>query len=181
MEEAGKVGIARFVMRTKQYLAAIRPKDGTLVLSTMVYADEVERPPTRSPSSTTSSDVEVSDTRAGDGPAAHRVARRPSSSPSKFHDTYREQVLDLIERKAAGERGRRGTGAAVEPDKVVDLMAALEASVAAAKDARKRHPTGRRRRRRCRATARPRGQEGRARARRSGPRRASARSAEAGR
>ena len=41
---AGKVGIARFVMRTKQYLAAIRPKDGKLVLSTMVYADEVNDP-----------------------------------------------------------------------------------------------------------------------------------------
>src|SRR4051812_9242310 len=41
MEEEGKVAIARFVMRTKQYLAALRPKDGTLVMSTMVYADEV--------------------------------------------------------------------------------------------------------------------------------------------
>ncbi|MGH2684219.1 MAG: Ku protein, partial [Actinomycetota bacterium] len=41
MEESGKVGIARFVMRSKQYLAALRPKDGKLVLSTMVYADEV--------------------------------------------------------------------------------------------------------------------------------------------
>src|SRR5688500_15670501 len=44
MERAQKVGIARFVMRTKQYLAAIRPKDGRLMLSTMVYADEVNSP-----------------------------------------------------------------------------------------------------------------------------------------
>ena len=44
MEETGKVGIARFVMRSKQYLAAIRPKDGQLLLSTMVYADEVNDP-----------------------------------------------------------------------------------------------------------------------------------------
>ena len=41
LEEQGKVAVARFVMRTKQYLAAVRAKDGTLVLSTMVYADEV--------------------------------------------------------------------------------------------------------------------------------------------
>src|SRR5436305_13209315 len=41
MEEQGKVGVARFVMRTKQYLAAVRPKDGKLLISTMVYADEV--------------------------------------------------------------------------------------------------------------------------------------------
>ena len=44
MEESGKVGIARFVMRSKQYLCAVRPKDGALVLSTMVYADEVNDP-----------------------------------------------------------------------------------------------------------------------------------------
>src|SRR5690606_3969567 len=44
MEESGKVGIARFVMRTKEYLCAVRPKDGALVLSTVVYADEVVDP-----------------------------------------------------------------------------------------------------------------------------------------
>src|SRR5262245_22938457 len=44
MEETGKVGIARFVMRSKQYLCAIRPADGRLMLSTMVYADEVNDP-----------------------------------------------------------------------------------------------------------------------------------------
>ena len=44
MEEQGKVAIARLVMRSKQYLAALRPKDGVLVMSTMVYADEVNDP-----------------------------------------------------------------------------------------------------------------------------------------
>ena len=44
MEETGKVGVARFVMRSKQYLCAVRPKDGMLLLSTMVYADEVNTP-----------------------------------------------------------------------------------------------------------------------------------------
>jgi DNA end-binding protein Ku len=44
MQDAQKVGIARFVMRTKQYVAAVRPKDGRLVLSTMVYDDELVRP-----------------------------------------------------------------------------------------------------------------------------------------
>ena len=62
--------------------------------------------------------------------------------PDKFHDTYREAVLELIERKASGEE-IVAPAAEAEPAKVVDLMAALEASVAAAKDARKRHPTGR--------------------------------------
>ncbi len=58
-----------------------------------------------------------------------------------FHDTYREQVLDLIERKASGAEEVVEPAAPASTDKVVDLMAALEASVAAAKEARGRHPT----------------------------------------
>jgi DNA end-binding protein Ku len=61
--------------------------------------------------------------------------------PSKYRDAYREQVLDLIERKAAGEEFEAPAPAAAAP-KVVDLMAALEASVKAAKAARGRHPAG---------------------------------------
>ena len=61
--------------------------------------------------------------------------------PSKYHDDYREQVLDLIERKAAGEEFEAPEPAAAAPQ-VVDLMAALEASVKAAKEARSRHPAG---------------------------------------
>ena len=61
--------------------------------------------------------------------------------PGKHKDTYRESVLDLIDRKAAGETGD-DIVPAVQPssDKVIDLMAALEASVAEAKKARGRHP-----------------------------------------
>ncbi len=61
--------------------------------------------------------------------------------PTKYRDEYREQVLDLIERKAGGEEFELPTVEREAP-KVVDLMAALEASVQAAKDARKRHPAG---------------------------------------
>jgi DNA end-binding protein Ku len=60
--------------------------------------------------------------------------------PDKYHDQYREQVLGLIEKKSAGEEFEVPAAVAEAP-KVVDLMAALEASVAAAKDARGRHPT----------------------------------------
>ena len=60
--------------------------------------------------------------------------------PAKYEDTYRERVLEVIERKAAGEEDVIATPEPQE-DKVVDLMAALEASVAAAKEARGRHPT----------------------------------------
>jgi DNA end-binding protein Ku len=60
--------------------------------------------------------------------------------PSKYRDEYRENVLDLIERKAAGETFEQPVASIAAPQ-VVDLMAVLEASVAAAKQARKRHPT----------------------------------------
>ena len=66
--------------------------------------------------------------------------------PTKYHDDYREQVLDLIAKKAAGEEFEVPEAAAEKP-KIVDLMAALEASVEAAKTARKRHPTSKPRRR----------------------------------
>lgn len=140
MEESGKVGIARFVMRTKQYLAAIRPIDGRLALSTMVYADEVNDPASI-PEIEAAADVAVGDKEL-------KMARQLVESLSEawdagaFHDTYREQVMDVIERKAAGETELVAAPTAVSSDKVVDLMAALEASVAAAKTARQRHPTG---------------------------------------
>ena len=140
MEETGKVGIARFVMRTKQYLAAVRPKDGHLVLSTMVYADEINDP-VDIPELTDSDDVELADRELL---MATQLIESLSAEfePGKFHDTYRESVLALIEAKAAGEE-IVAPAAAAEPDRVVDLMAALEASVAAAKDARGRHPAAR--------------------------------------
>jgi DNA end-binding protein Ku len=138
MERSQKVAIARFVMRTKQYLAAIRPKDGKLLLSTMVYADEVndthEIPELDGVDDVTVSDREVE--------MAQQLIDSLSAdfAPDKFEDTYRNRVLDLIERKAAGETELITTPEPVTTDKVVDLMAALEASVAAAKEGRKRHP-----------------------------------------
>ncbi len=61
--------------------------------------------------------------------------------PQRYEDLYRNQVLDLIDRKAAGEELVAAPAPAAE-EKVVDLMAALEASVRDAKAARTRHPTG---------------------------------------
>ena len=114
MEEAGKVAIGRFVMRNKQYVAAIRAVDGTLLMmSTMVFADEVGRP-------ATIDELERArrHRRQRQGGEDGRGARRVAVGrlrPAKYHDAYREQVLDLIERKAAGEEfeapERRGRGA----------------------------------------------------------------------
>lgn len=139
LESTGKVAIARFVMRSRQYTAALRPADGRLVMSTLVYADEVVSPETIEELQTLAA-VEVSDreTRMAEALVESLTAE---FDPTKFHDDYREQVIDLITRKAAGEELE--LPAAAEGPKVVDMLAALEASVEAAKAARGRHPTAR--------------------------------------
>src|SRR3546814_4107704 len=96
MEESGKVGIARFVMRTKQYLCAVRPKDGALVLSTMVYADEVVAPSDISEIAEIEG-VEVSDKELTMARQLIASLSEESFEPDKFEDTYRNQVMDLIE------------------------------------------------------------------------------------
>ncbi len=130
MGEGGKVAVARFVRQNKQYLAAIRPKAGVMQLSTMVYSDELNRV----------GDIEEFDALAEVeiSEAELDMARQLIGSleadfdPESFHDTHREQLMDLLQRKAAGEEVVTEVVAA-EDDKVVDLLAALEASVAAAK------------------------------------------------
>jgi DNA end-binding protein Ku len=139
MAAADKVGIARFVMRGKEYLCAIRPQGDKLVLSTMLYADEI-RDASEIPELEAVADAEVSDKEVA--MAEQLIASLDAEfDPESFHDTYREKVLDLIERKAAGDEGVVEAPAATESSKVIDLMAALEASVKAAKEARGRHPS----------------------------------------
>jgi len=128
MRETNKVGIARVVLRTKQYLAAIRPKGDALVIETMLFADEVvpddELDLPRE-------EVEVSE-------REQKMARQLIDSlsgdfePEKYRDEYRERVLALIEQKASGQE-IVVEEATEEPAKVVDLMAALEASLASVK------------------------------------------------
>ncbi|MBA3606661.1 MAG: Ku protein [Actinomycetota bacterium] len=137
MEEAGKVGIARFVMRNKQHTAAIRAESGRLMMSTLAYADEVVSADTIDELAGLE-DVDVS---AKEVKMAQSLVASLADSfePQKYHDDYREQVLDLIAKKAAGEEFEVPEPSDEKP-KIVDLMAALEASVEAAKTARKRHP-----------------------------------------
>ncbi|HEV8297456.1 MAG TPA: Ku protein [Acidimicrobiales bacterium] len=141
MEQSQKVGIARFVMRTKQYLAAVRPKDGHLLLSTMVYDDEVVKPAEIGGFDVLDR-VDVGDREVAMAEQLIESLGEPFT-PEKHRDTYRDAVLELIERKAAGETEFVAAPAPPSTDKVIDLMAALEASVKAAKDARSRHPSGR--------------------------------------
>lgn len=139
MEDGGKVAIGRFVMRTKQYLAAIRSVEGRLMMSTMVFADEVVAP------QSIPGLEEVEDEVLTEREMTMAISLVESMSgpfePEKYHDTYREEVLALIERKADG-LGLEPVETTAPAANVVDLMAALEASVNAAKAARTRHPAG---------------------------------------
>jgi DNA end-binding protein Ku len=140
MQEAGKVAIGRFVMRNKQYTAAIRATDGHLMMSTLAYGDEVVSPQSIDELNGLE-DVDVSDREVKMAEALVQ-SLADEFQPDKYHDDYREQVLDLIAKKAAGEDFEVPEPTTEKP-KIVDLMAALEASVEAAKTARKRHPTAR--------------------------------------
>ena len=139
MEEAGKVAIGRFVMRNKQYVAALRAQDGKLLMSTMVFADEVVDPGAIDDLDVLADiDVTAKEVKMAEALVESLTA---AFEPAKYRDEYREQVVGLIERKAAGEEFEVSEVEREAP-KVIDLMAALEASVKAAKDARKRHPAG---------------------------------------
>jgi DNA end-binding protein Ku len=151
MANEGKVAIARFVRNNKEYLAALRPNGGKLDLSTMAYADEVLSPK-QIDEFDGLDDVELTD--AEMAMATQLVESLVSDfEPERYHDTYREQVMDLLRAKAAGEEIVAPEAAGVDDEKVVDLLAALEASVAAAKEARGRHPTATKKAAKKKATA----------------------------
>jgi DNA end-binding protein Ku len=128
LKESNKVAIARVVIRSKEYLTAIRPANGVLTLETMLFSDELVPPDDLD-------ELPEEDVRATEREVemAKQLIESLSTDfdPSKYHDEYRERVLEMIERKAQGEEI---TIEAVsdEPAKVPDLMAALEASLAAA-------------------------------------------------
>jgi DNA end-binding protein Ku len=131
MEESGKVAVARVVLRSKEHLVAIRPAPGNvLTMETMLFADEVVAPDELD-------DLpEAKDLKASERELtmAQQLIDSLSSDfePGKYRDEYREKVLELIERKASGEE-IAVQPEAPEPKKVPDLMAALEASLAAVK------------------------------------------------
>ena len=131
MEQSGKVAVARVVLRSKEHLVAIRPAPGNvLTMETMLFADEVVAP------------EDLDDLPEGkelkasqrELTMAQQLIDSLSSDfePDKYRDEYRDKVLELIERKAAGEE-IAVQPEAPQPTAVPDLMAALEASLAAVK------------------------------------------------
>jgi len=136
MEATGKVGVATFVMRGKQYLVAIRPQRDVLMLETMFFADEVRDP-----------HEEIDKLPAGHTFRGRelQIAEQLIGSmatpwkPENYRDTYRERVEELVESKRHGEEIVT-EGAPPQETNVVDLMEALRRSAEAARG--RRHGAG---------------------------------------
>jgi len=129
MAETNKVAIATFVMRDKQYLVAVRPEKSALVLETLLFADEVRDPV---------KEIEVLPVQASFEDREIEMAKLLIDSmttawqPESYRDTYRERVEELIDQKCQGTVVV-SEGPRAEPAPVVDLLAALQASVSAAR------------------------------------------------
>ena len=128
LRQTNKVAIARVVIRTKEYLTAIRPAGDVLTMETMLFADELIDP-------TQIEEAPDADVRATEREVdmARQLIESQATEfdPSRYRDEYRERVLELIEQKAEG-REVATQPEPEEPTAVPDLMAALEASLAAA-------------------------------------------------
>jgi DNA end-binding protein Ku len=134
LDETGRVGIAKVVIRNKQHLACLRPHDGVLVLETMYYAEEV-----RPPEELVGDAAADGDVREAEVEMAKSLVENLSAEfePEKYDDTYRAELLELIRSKAEGQPLPE---AQEEPEgEVVDLMQALRESVERTQRARARN------------------------------------------
>jgi len=138
MADSGRVGIGRFVMRQKEYLAAIRSDGSRLTLSTLVFPDELVAPDSLEEFEQLDG-IEVSDKELKMAKGLVD-ALSDDFDPAQYTDEYRAAVEKIIEDKAAGrelvfeeEPAPKGT--------VIDLAAALEASLKEAREAKGRHPS----------------------------------------
>jgi DNA end-binding protein Ku len=125
MESEEMVAVGRFVMRTKEYLVTIRPKDDVLMLETMFFPDEIRA----------TDEIEGLPVKGRVTDREMAMARQLIDSlatewdASKYHDQYRERVLKLIRDKAKGKEVVLPE--APTPTKVADLMEALRQSIEA--------------------------------------------------
>jgi DNA end-binding protein Ku len=132
MDKKQRVAVGRFVLRTKEHLVLVRPVDNAMTLHTMLYPDEI----------VTTSDVDGLPVRVKPEPRELKAAEQLVDAltvawdPKKYGDTYRDKLLNIIKRKAKGED--IVTEPREERAEVVDLMAALEASIEATSSRRRR-------------------------------------------
>ena len=131
LAETGKTAICKIVLRDREQLAALNPYANMLLLNTLHWPDEVR---SLEELNLPEGEIEIK-------PAERKMAEQLIASmsgefnPEEYHDEYREALMNVIEAKVAGQKPE--PAARTEPTRIGDLMAALEASVAAAREARR--------------------------------------------
>ena len=126
LKDSGKVGIAKVVIKTRQYLAGVKPEDGVLVLELMHFADQLADPgKLHVPKKTEVGKREMN--------MAKSLIDSMSSkwNPQKYHDDYREALMEVIEEKveAGGKEIEEKPRKAPKPTKVIDLVSVLQKSL----------------------------------------------------
>ncbi|HMC25209.1 MAG TPA: Ku protein [Candidatus Udaeobacter sp.] len=126
LKDSNKVGIAKVVIKTRQYLAGVKPEDGTLVLELMHFADELADPgKLHVPKKTEVGKREMN--------MAKSLIDSMSSkwNPEKYKDDYREALMEVIEEKveAGGKEIEEKPKKAPKPTKVIDLVSVLQKSL----------------------------------------------------
>jgi DNA end-binding protein Ku len=124
LKTTNKVGIAKVVIRSKEHLAALKPNGDALVLELMHYADEIVDQKTLElpdPMEPPESEMKMAQMLID--------SMTEKFDPEKFHDVYREQLLEMIEARAAGKTLPEAPAAVPRPDNVVNLMDVLAKSL----------------------------------------------------
>jgi DNA end-binding protein Ku len=134
LADTGKVAMAKVVIRNKQHLSCVRSFDDALVLETMYYADEVRQPEEAPKPRIQAAEIEMAKTLVENLAATWE--------PERYHDQYRNALLDLLQKKAEGAPLPEPT--AEDEGEVVDLMEALRQSVAATQKQSKRRAPAKR-------------------------------------
>jgi DNA end-binding protein Ku len=131
LEETGKVAICKIVLKDREQLAALNPYLNTILLQTLHWPDEIR----------SLEELNLPEEQIDIKPAERKMAEQLVASmagefdPEAEHDEYREALMQVIEAKVAGQKPEPARK--TEPTKIGDLMAALEASVAAARESRR--------------------------------------------
>ncbi len=135
LRERGLAAVAKLALRNKERLCILRPLDGTVILETLFYPDEV-----RVARGQEEAETPISERELAIAFTLIDLLTEPFE-PEKYRDQYREALMEIIEAKLEGQEL---VEAPAPPVEVIDLMTALKASVEAAKK-RKEEPSGRRR------------------------------------
>jgi DNA end-binding protein Ku len=131
LEETGKVAICKIVLKDREQLAALNPYLNTILLQTLHWPDEIR----------SLEELNLPEDQVDIKPAERKMAEQLVASmagefdPEQEHDEYRAALMQVIEAKVSGQKPEPARK--TEPTKIGDLMAALEASVAAARESRR--------------------------------------------